>query len=84
MYLLSRTQMNVLLLLNKQDVAIDSRQDNQYWLERLEVSRLQNDIVVEKSSATNGEGIKLGFSKLLKLLERKFTGQILQSSEVDK
>lgn len=73
--------MNVLLLLNKQDIANDDRKDNKYWLERLEVFRLQNDIVVEKCSAMSGEGIKLGFSKLLKLLERKFTGDILQPIE---
>ena len=60
--------MNVLLLLNKQDVAADGRKDKQYWLEHLDVSRLQNDIIVEQCSAVNGEGIKLGFSKLLKLL----------------
>jgi len=78
MYSLSRTQMNVLLLLNKQDALHDASKDSQYWLDRLDVSSLHNDTVVEKSSALNGEGIKLGFSKLLKILERKFTGHILQ------
>jgi hypothetical protein len=69
----------MLIFLNKQDVAEERNQ--KYWLDQLNVGQLKNDTVVERGSAKTGQGIRTAFGKLLKLLEKRFTGEVQQHEQ---
>lgn len=45
--------------------------DDTNWVDILDIMKLKNEAVVEKSSTKNGLGVKDGLKKLMTMLEQK-------------
>ena len=45
--------------------------DDTNWVDILDIMKLRNEAVVEKSSTKNGLGVKDGLKKLMTMLEQK-------------